>query len=221
MNSTLRAKFRWKSVLPSLWLLPAVALFTGCATRGPFTYQFSTAATAAEDAQTLGIQPTVDGRGQRDEMLDKVVALPEAVDTVLVKELASSGLFSKVVLVTNGCPDVPPMLMALEIRRLDWLIPDHGKMATTGFLVGLTTGIVGASIYGSTRTDIESNAEFHATVKESGSGRVLLNKDYEGKASERPTKFKCDTPGTGRRISADALKQVVDQLKSDLRTALP
>jgi ribulose kinase len=87
----------------------------------------------------------------------------------------------------------------------------------TAFAVSLLTGGIGGIAYGASGTDVFGFAAVRVKLIDVRQGRVVLEREYEASAKDNRSKFNCDTPATYREMAAGAFKQVIEDLKEDLR----
>jgi hypothetical protein len=200
----------------ALVLAGTVLLLTsGCVSPKSLPYQFSQPLPPPGDAPELVLVPTKNLRPASDNM-DKVLKLPNCIDSVLVTELQGAGLFKKVGLSTNGVV-ADRYLLEPSLIDLRWEVPDYKRKVGTAFTISLLTGGIGGVGYGVTGTDVFGHATLHVKLTDTQQKQVVLDRQYQATAKDNRSKFSCDTPNTYRDMAARALKQVVEDLKKDLR----
>ena len=148
--------------------------------------------------------------------MDKVLKLPDCIDSVLVTELQGAGLFKKVGLSTNGVV-ADRYLLEPSLVDLRWEVPDYKRKVGTAFTISLLTGGIGGVAYGASGTDVLGHATLRVKLTDTQQKQVVLERQYQATAKDNRSKFGCDTPDTYRDMAARALKQVVEDLKKDLR----
>lgn len=196
-------------------LVLLLLLSSGCASRKPLPYEHSAAVQAAAGAPLLSVKPMVDERpDRRKDRTDSVLAIPACVDVVIAAELERSGLFSKVVLVTN---ELSPKGFMLEgkLRDFRWEVPNYEQKVGTATVLSVVSGGIGGMIYGSTGTDVLGHATIRFVLRDLKENRVLLDQEYKETVTEETTKLACDTPKTCRAMASKALKSVLDRFKED------
>jgi hypothetical protein len=201
-----------------LTLLPAavaILLTCGCVSPKPLPYQFSQPLPPPADAPELAVAPAKSVRSVEDNM-DKVLKIPECLDAVLVKELEGAGIFKKVTLNSEGIA-ADRYLLEPSLIDLRWEVPDYKRKVSTAFTLSLLTGGIGGVGYGVTGTDVFGHATLRVKLTDTQQKRVILERDYQATAKDNRSKFSCDTPATYREMAAGALKEVIEELKKDLR----
>lgn len=197
-------------------------LTSGCVTRKPLPYQFSQPLPPITHGPELAIAPTKNSRVAKDNM-DKVLYVPGCLDGVLLKELEGAGIFKSVTLNTNGIA-ADQYLLEPSLVDLRWEVPNYNSKLATAFTVSLLTGGIGGLAYGSTGTEVLGHATVHVKLTDVRQKQIILERDYQASSKDKRSKFNCDTPTTYREMAAAALKEVIDELKNDLRkltTAAP
>lgn len=184
-------------------------------TRKPLPYQHSAAKAAPGKAPKLVVRPTASLQSTNDIMC-KLLYLPECLDTALMTELRNSGLFSSVELQTNAAP-VEAYVLQTTLKDLRWEVPHYDRILGTTFAVSLFTGGIGGIIYGCTGTEVLGHSSLHFTVTDTRVAGTLLDRDYSGTTTLRKAKLSCDTAPTRREVAAGALKDVIDDLQADLQ----
>lgn len=203
------------SALASLTVAAMTLLLTtGCVSTKPLPYEFSQAAPVPSQGPEVTVRPTKNARPVKDNM-DKVLKVPDCLDSVLVKELEGAGVFKKVTLNTNGIA-ADQYLLEPTLVDLRWEVPDYGRKVATAFTISLLTGGLGGVGYGSTGTDVFGHVTLRVKLTDTRRQWVILERDYEATAKDNRSKFSCDTPNTYREMAARALKVAIEDLKKDL-----
>ena len=206
---------------PILRLLPALVLLTGAAS-GCATQKYRLAYTASPPAPTdrgvvVALISVADGRDDRaiDALLERTAV--DEVQTILQQELIATGRVSRVIgASTDGGADI---LIAAELRQLQWEVPDYKQKTTTAAVVGAVSGGLGALVYGATPTDVRGHARLAVQVKRMN-GEELLIREYTAKATERMSKLSSDTHSTKIKMVTQALRQLMADIRSDIASTL-
>lgn len=151
--------------------------------------------------------------------MDKVLELPSCFDVVIANELTNSGLCKAVELKPNASTNSQYDLQC-TLHCLEWEVPDYKHKVRTAFTVSLLTGGIGGVAYGSTSTEVYGRAKMRFVVSEKNRNEVLLDREYSGAATERKSKFNCDTATTYREMAAKAFQQAFEQFKADLEKVI-
>jgi hypothetical protein len=209
----------WISKRQARVFVPAILILlmvtSGCISPKPLPYQFAAPNPVPSQAPEPALAPAKNARPTKDTM-DKVLELPACIDAVMVKELEGSGVFKKVTLTTNGVASAE-YLLEPSLLELRWEVPDYGRKVGTTFAISFLTGGIGGLGYAATGTDVFGHATLRAKLTDSRSKAVMLEREYHATAKDNRAKLNCDTPNTYREMAASALKQIMEQLKDDLR----
>jgi hypothetical protein len=213
----IRALKHFAGRVKGITLLAAVVLLltSGCVSTKPLPYHFAQPVPPPSNGPELAVAPTKNARPAKDNM-DKVLQLPDCLDNVLVKELEGAGVFGQVHLSTNGIA-ADQYLLEPSLVDLRWEVPDYDRKVATVFAVSLLTGGIGGIGYGATGTDVLGHAKLHVKLTDMQKRQVVLEREYQATAKDNRSKLNCDTPSTYREMAASALKQIIEDLKQDLR----
>lgn len=199
----------------SLFALLGFVLFgTGCS-----TVKFSHSAPPPKIHPTgpaLTVLPIKDSRSDKktDSAFEK--GLLENLRTAIAAEAAASGKFKEVglgMVSTNGS-----LTLRADLTRFEWNIPDYNKLLTKAFFVGLTTGIVGGSIYSMTSIEVCGHSDMAVEIADP-SGKILLRDTYPKTVTEKVKKGVCDTNGTKAKMATGAFSLSLTSMREKLASA--
>lgn len=197
---------------------------TGCAaTKMPFSYQYPDAKQAQSPGLVLLFSGVVDQRSDRD--IDKIYEADpiKEISRILREELLSMGLFSNIILASEGTPtsqvENATFVIEPKLDVLKWEVPDYDSKKFWAFTTSLLTGGLGGTIYGMSDTDVYGHSRMRIKLSSMKTGETVVDKDYLGVAKEVMIKFKCDTPETKSTMVGKSLKNLMEKFKSDLYLA--
>jgi len=208
-----------RSVLSSCLLAGVASLLVGCQS-AKFVYN-----AAPKNLNPAGpsilVMPIADAR--TNKAMDKVLEKGYWTDVqrAISAELESMGRFKSVVTATNSS-DFSPLDFKLSptAQRLEWEIPNYGRLQANAFMVGLFTGIVGGSIYLSTGINVNGHAIFLMQMESLQSPAPALHQEYSASVTNRFKKASCDVPATKSKMMSNALKNMLTQFKADVDKTL-
>lgn len=224
----------FRSIL--IGLLGIIFITGGCApTKVPFYYEHPAPTDGSEYGTSLYIVPINDVRvGLTD--IDEVFTEPpcQCLNRILFQEMESTGLFASVepmtvqtgemrALTSEESPVLRELMMTVELRDLEWHVPDYDtiqSVANTSASFGLIGGVV-ALTYLSTDTDAFGRTVVAVEVQDASTGDVLLSNEYVGRAKEVVTKGECDVYETKSRLVGKSAADAIRQLKADLEEIVP
>jgi hypothetical protein len=177
----------------------------------------------------LAMKTTEDQRTDRgiDESYENKKPL-EDIECIIEQEIKSTGLFEKVIHVSdeqaNGeaflLESNITQLMSSQLKELRWEVPSYETKTAIAFIAGLLGGLVGGAIYGSVPTDVYGDSRIFVNLKDARSGTILIAKEYSARCTERRALFTCDTPKTKATVAGNSLKTIMEEFKADLVQAI-
>jgi hypothetical protein len=207
--------------ISSYLFLCFMALFmSGCATTTSFQYDYPQANKPALSKLRIACTPPKDER-QPNEDVDKIWSRDpvQEVGTIIQEEIRSTGLFSEVISIPKEDKakraDIQ-MVLHTSLKELSWEIPNLEEQVAATLAISILTGGIGGLVYGSGNTDFYGNARLRVVLEDQQTGKRLLDKKYSSRAEEKMARLKTDSAEERARIIGKAVKQVMEQLKTDL-----
>ena len=155
----------------------------------------------------------------RNKDIDKIYSGKpiEEIQNIIYTELMSTGLFKEIVFNDSSDTDIT---IEPSLTRMEWKVPNYGQMQGKAFAAGAFTGLVGGMIYGSTKTDVYGDTSLYVKIVENDTGKIIIDKEYEGHCEEKMAKLNCDSTETKAKMVGNSLKKALEALKVDLNDAV-
>jgi hypothetical protein len=205
----------------SYWLACTLLILPLLGCQAPkFAYQASPAKRNPAGPSIL-VMPITDGR--TNKMMDHVLEKNYFADVqrAIADELESMGAFRQVIFMTNSANEAHTELkLAPKIRKLEWEIPNYGKLQAQAFAVGLFTGVIGASIYLSTDIDVYGRSTIDVRIDPVEGDVPVLETKYSATVTNRLKKASCDSPKTKASMMSQAFQKTMEQMKADIANRL-
>jgi hypothetical protein len=213
-----------------LLILTSCVLLVGCAGKSKFIYEYPEAKPNDSSKIVLGYSPLRDERV--DQSIDEAFENKRPVgdiNTVIEKELMSTGLFSNVVLIpSDRLHDGTYLkenrinhLLTGQLKEFRWEVPGYKEKTDAIYIMGFLFGGIGAVLYGCTPTDVNGMSTLKITVVDLDTNRPVIDKEYRGQWTERKTLLACDSGTAKATVGGNSLKNLMDQFKKDLGEMLP
>lgn len=191
-------------------------------------------------AQAFLAKPSLRIAEVRDMRSDRaidghLVEHPEqALTTILRREIASTGAFSEVVPADNPNGGDPPApnggdppadsnalpgphwALEAQLLEFDWHMPYFWVKKIGSGVVGLAFGWAGALVSIAMPTTVSGESKMRLVVRDLDSGRVLLDKTYQGAHEEWDLLIKADWPSAQSHMVSKATETMMQQIKADL-----
>jgi hypothetical protein len=203
-----------------------ISMLAGCATQ--MVYPYPDESLGSNTNRLIAVARIDDQRIDRD--FDKVITtnpLDELSD-ILKKELESTGLFDKVVVMpaseaamAQDQSETPinfimnPTLV--EIRLDDSQCKSNKRAAG---LIGLVTFGFGAIPFWFTDCETSGYLRLHIAVKGASDEQLYIDKFYSGQTNQKVNLLVWGFGPNSPEVVAKSIKDVMNQLKADLATAL-
>ena len=147
------------------------------------------------------------------------------VEKVIQEEIKSTGLFKEVLPVTKEEINKSGARMVLytSIMELKWEVSDQSESGVdTSVSVGLFggsggSGGFGSVLFGSGSTDLYGKAKIKVSLVDQDTGQTPLDKEYHSRVRKEKSWQKTDKYGKRAKVIGRALKEVMAQLKTDLK----
>jgi hypothetical protein len=198
-------------ILPLLLSVLGFAFLSGCATPPkvslPYVWPDRSAPSLTSASHAAEIVKVTDSR--EDRSLDKFLEEnpTDSLRKALAAELVASGAFLRIATSPEANP-IPTTIEA-DLHEMSWSVPNYKSMVQTAFVASFLTGGLGGLAYGSTETPVVGHAVVALKIIEQPTGRVILDRTFEGTEEEHMAKLKCDTLQTRAHVMAAALKKAL------------
>jgi len=149
------------------------------------------------------------------------------VEKVIQEEIKSTGLFKEVLPVIKEeiSESGARMVLYTSVIELAWDVPDQaeskGNTSVSFGLGGGSGGIggFGGLIFGGgdSSTDLYGKTKIKVRLVDRDTGQNIIDKEYHFRSRKTMTRSKTDLYGESAKIIGKALKEVMGQLKDDLK----
>lgn len=200
----------------NLLAILSVSFLCGCQTRPKFNYP-APAAQFNGSGPSIQVKPILDNRNSRE--MDKVLAKDYFLDVqrAVSSELESMNLFSSVITVTNDLQSTASdFILVPQLNRLEWEIPDYGKLITKTIVVGTLTGAIGGTLYGLSEIEVYGHSALNLRVTNTLDGLLIVNDKFNASITNRLKKAVCDTPQTKASVMIQSFQESMKLLKAEL-----
>lgn len=202
-----------------------VVMVAGC-TASKVPFQYSATWVPEDEVPPPWSNAAISVVDQRsDRSVDKAItsAVEDAVGEALVAEVRGSRIAQQA---SYGAypPDAPVADLLRQgidahlvagIQELRWEIVNHASLLALTFAVALLTGLIGAAIMSTTKTDVDGHATVDVRWTDLGSDRAF-RKTYVGHCEEEWPTFEADQAPAKARMAACALQLAMRDLRADL-----
>ena len=207
-----------------------ILFLSGCASTSTITlpYEYPKEKLSASAGSSIAIVYPEDKRTPNEDIdkiwLDDPI---KEIDKVVQEEIKSTGLFKEVLPVNKAeiYKSGARMVLYTSVMELKWDIPDQAESGgDTSVSFGLGGGSGGSGGFGSIlfgsgngSTDLYGKAKIKVALVDQDTGQNLLDKEYYSRARKEMSRSNADKYGERAKVIGKALKDVMGQLKVDLK----